>query len=88
MWETTRTRSTGLAGVLGGTRARLLVELVQPATTTQLAGRLGLTAPGVSQHLQRLRDAGLVTADRDGREVRYRRTQLASELLQAAATTG
>jgi ArsR family transcriptional regulator len=37
-----------------------------------LAGRLGATQPNVSQHLAVLRSAGLVDAERDGREVRYR----------------
>jgi DNA-binding transcriptional ArsR family regulator len=84
MWERKRAQSPGLAGVLGLARTRLLTELEEPATTTRLARRLGLTAPGVSQHLQRLRSAGLVTSDRDGREVRYRRTELGAELLRAA----
>ena len=73
MWQIERARSGALAGVLGATRARLLAELEQPVTTTELARRLGLAAPGLSQHLQRLRDAGLT---RDGREVRYQRTPL------------
>jgi DNA-binding transcriptional ArsR family regulator len=84
MWLTERIAPNALAAVLGATRARLLTELEQPATTSQLARRLGLAAPGVSQHLKRLRNAGLVTADRDGREVRYRRTPLATELIHAA----
>jgi DNA-binding transcriptional ArsR family regulator len=85
VWESERVRPGALAAVLGTTRARLLAELDQPATTSQLAGRLGLAAPGISQHLQRLRGAGLVSAARDGREVRYQRTPLAAELLGAAA---
>jgi DNA-binding transcriptional ArsR family regulator len=84
VWEPRSVPRSGLAEVIGRTRARLLEELDEPITTTQLALRLGLTPPGVSQHLQRLRDAGLATAVRDGREVRYRRTPLAAELLEAA----
>jgi DNA-binding transcriptional ArsR family regulator len=86
MWEPKRAPSPGLAGVLGRTRARLLAELEEPATTTELAARLGLASPGISQHLQRLRDGGLVTSNRYGREVLYQRTQIATELLQAATT--
>ncbi len=37
-----------------------------------LACRLGLTQGAVSQHLKILRDAGLVTAERDGYYVHYR----------------
>lgn len=84
IWETKRVEPSALAGVLGATRARLLTELEEPITTSELARRLRLTAPGVSQHLQRLRSAGLVTADRDGREVRYRRTHLATEIVRAS----
>jgi DNA-binding transcriptional ArsR family regulator len=72
--------------VLGSTRARLLAELEEPATTTQLARRLGVTAPGVSQHLQRLRSAGLITGARAGREVRYARTPLAAKLVRASTS--
>jgi ArsR family transcriptional regulator len=37
-----------------------------------LADELRLGQPNVSQHLAVLRSAGLVEAERDGREVRYR----------------
>ena len=37
-----------------------------------LADELRLSQPNVSQHLAVLRAAGLVEAERDGREVRYR----------------
>jgi ArsR family transcriptional regulator len=38
----------------------------------RLAAELGLSQPNVSQHLSVLRTAGMVEAERDGREVRYR----------------
>jgi DNA-binding transcriptional ArsR family regulator len=38
----------------------------------RLAAELGLSQPNVSQHLAVLRVAGLVEAERDGREARYR----------------
>jgi DNA-binding transcriptional ArsR family regulator len=88
IWQTEQVRPNALAGVLGATRARLLIELEEPATTSQLARRLGLAAPGVSQHLQHLRSARLVAAARDGREVRYQRTPLAAELVRAATSPG
>ncbi len=37
-----------------------------------LATDLGISQPNVSQHLAVLRSAGLVEAEREGREVRYR----------------
>lgn len=87
IWQTERVGCDPLAGVLGATRARLLIELEEPATTSQLARRLGLAAPGVSQHLGRLRGAGLVTGDRQGREVVYRRSAVATELVRAAGSS-
>jgi DNA-binding transcriptional ArsR family regulator len=84
LWEGEPEVPDALAGVVGVTRARLLAELEEPATTAALARRLELAAPGVSQHLQRLRGAGLVSASRDGREVLYRRTALAVELVRGA----
>jgi DNA-binding transcriptional ArsR family regulator len=45
-----------------------------PIEVSRLADDLGLSQPNVSQHLAVLRTAGLVDADREGREVRYRLT--------------
>ena len=53
--------------------------------TTELAHRCGLSAPGASQHLTALRDAGLVTAHRAGRSVLYARTSVADALLAPTA---
>lgn len=73
-----------LAAVLGHTRARLLVELDQPASTRDLATRLDLSEPGTSQHLTALRRAGLCTAHRTGRYVLYARTAVAESLVNGA----
>jgi DNA-binding transcriptional ArsR family regulator len=43
-----------------------------PMEVGRLADALGAAQPNVSQHLAVLRGAGLVEAERDGREVRYR----------------
>ncbi|MFI1394662.1 ArsR/SmtB family transcription factor [Streptomyces sp. NPDC020681] len=72
--------SDALAGVLGRTRATLLAELAAPASTTDLARRIGLTPGGVSQHLTALRAAGLVSAHRTGRVVLYARTGVGEAL--------
>jgi ArsR family transcriptional regulator len=45
-----------------------------PCEVGRLAEALGVSQPNVSQHLAVLRAAGLVEAERDGREVRYRLT--------------
>lgn len=42
-----------------------------PCEVGRLAEELGISQPNVSQHLAVMRAAGIVTAERDGREVRY-----------------
>jgi ArsR family transcriptional regulator len=43
-----------------------------PLEVGRLATEIGASQPNVSQHLAVLRAAGVVDAERDGREVRYR----------------
>jgi ArsR family transcriptional regulator len=43
-----------------------------PVEVGRLAAELGASQPNVSQHLAVMRSAGVVEAERDGREVRYR----------------
>ena len=43
-----------------------------PCEVSRLADELGVSQPNISQHLSVLRASGLVDAERDGREVRYR----------------
>jgi DNA-binding transcriptional ArsR family regulator len=45
-----------------------------PIEVGRLAELIGASQPNVSQHLAVLRTAGIVDAERDGREVRYRLT--------------
>lgn len=42
-----------------------------PCEVGKLAEELGMSQPNVSQHLAVMRSAGIVSAERDGREVRY-----------------
>jgi DNA-binding transcriptional ArsR family regulator len=58
------------------TRRRLLERLVHqgPHTATQLAVDAAVTRQGIVKHLQALAEAQLVSAERVGREVRYRAT--------------
>lgn len=46
---------------------RLLAELQRPASTEELAERLGLHRNGVRAHLERLHEAGLVARERERR---------------------
>jgi DNA-binding transcriptional ArsR family regulator len=81
LWEPA-TRSPAVARLLGSGRASVLAETLIPSTTGSLAHRVGLAPATVSEHLAVLREAGLVTATRRGREVLYRQTPLAAALLQ------
>ncbi|MBP2702545.1 winged helix-turn-helix transcriptional regulator [Microbispora sp. RL4-1S] len=69
-----------LSALLGRTRAQILTALDEPGSTTGLARRLDLTPGAVSQHLTVLHDGGLVTRQRLGREVLYRRTAMGDAL--------
>lgn len=67
------------------TRLRMLLLLGErDLCVGALARRLGLTQGAVSQHLKILRDAGLVTAERDGYYVHYRVDRQAVALWQYA----
>jgi DNA-binding transcriptional ArsR family regulator len=48
-----------------------------PATATELAGRFPISRQAVSKHLSLLDEAGLVTAERAGRELRFQLTPAA-----------
>jgi DNA-binding transcriptional ArsR family regulator len=69
-----------LARLLGRSRARLLVTLAEPASTSQLAHALGMTIGAVGNHLAVLLEAGLLDRARAGRSVLYRRTPLGDAL--------
>jgi DNA-binding transcriptional ArsR family regulator len=49
------------------------------ATATELTGELPMTRQAVAKHLAALGDAGLVQAERAGRETRYRLTATGQE---------
>jgi len=55
-------------------RLSLLCRLAtahEPLTVTDAASCCGVHISGVSRHLSMLREAGIVSASRDGRQVRY-----------------
>ncbi|WP_407561267.1 DUF5937 family protein [Streptomyces sp. 184] len=65
-----------LARLLGAGRATVLAALVEPASTSALARRLGLAPSSVSAHLSVLKAAGLLTSHRERHRVLYERTPL------------
>ena len=69
---------------LGDPSRRAILDLLRDADRTagEIAEALGLTAPTASHHLALLRQAGLVTSEKDGRFVRY---ALATTALEEAA---
>lgn len=77
----TRPPPAAVARLIGAPRAQLLEALRSPATTTDLAGAMGVTPSAVAQHLAVLRTAGLVTRERTGRSVLYVTTPTGLALL-------
>jgi len=58
------------------TRRRVMRLLADegPSSATSLAARLQVTRQAVAKHLEALEEAGLVSGERHGREVRFRLT--------------
>jgi DNA-binding transcriptional ArsR family regulator len=74
-------RARDLATLLGATRAAVLAALRDPCGTAELAIRLGISAPSVSEHTAALRGADLIHTARCGRAVRHSLTPLGRSLL-------
>ncbi|GAA3648361.1 winged helix-turn-helix domain-containing protein [Lentzea roselyniae] len=70
-----------LSALLGSTRSAVLAAVGAGATTTELAERLGASPSAVSRHTTVLREAGLLTTERQGLSVLHQRTVLGSALL-------
>ncbi|MER6008721.1 DUF5937 family protein [Nonomuraea angiospora] len=70
-----------LSALIGRSRARILAELAEPATTTQLAALLGQSLGTTGGHLAALRRTGLIAGTRVGRGVLYARTPLGDALV-------
>jgi DNA-binding transcriptional ArsR family regulator len=84
LWDDGGAPAPSLASLVGRSRAAILGELDVPRTTTLLAGRVELSAPTVSAHLSVLVGAGLLTSQRTGRRVLYRRTPLGDRLVSCS----
>ncbi|MEU7164299.1 winged helix-turn-helix domain-containing protein [Streptomyces morookaense] len=75
-------QADGLASLIGSARARALRAIGQGSCTTgQLADRLRITSPSASSHAATLRAAGVITTEREGRQVRHALTPLGHDLL-------
>lgn len=75
MDEITRIQADVLKVLASPARLEILHRLAAgPQDVGHLADAIGLSQPNASQHLAILRAAGLVEADRHGREARYRLT--------------
>jgi DNA-binding transcriptional ArsR family regulator len=72
-----------LAALLGTARARILVLLDSPLSTSQLVAVTGQGLGSVGRHLRVLLDAGLVERGRAGRSVLYARTAAGQVLVEA-----
>ncbi len=83
LWVSSRSDVEGaLVAALGFGRASVLKGLAIPRTTTELARQLGLSPGTASEHLSRLRRAGLVEPHRSGRSVFYRLSREGEQLLE------
>ncbi|WP_182908488.1 helix-turn-helix transcriptional regulator [Microbispora sp. H13382] len=79
LWRA-RAEPAALAALLGSTRAAMLALLAEPSSMGEVAAALRLAPATASHHLTTLRDAGLVSGEREGRRLRYRRTGLGEQL--------
>lgn len=72
MDEITRLQAETLKVLSSPLRLEILHLLADgPLEVSRIAAAIGATQPNASQHLSVLRSAGLVEADRHGREIRY-----------------
>lgn len=75
-----------LVNLIGITRAGLLVQLRTPASSTELAARLGVITTAVNQRLRPLHAGGLLVRARHGRCVLYRRSDLGERFADPSAS--
>ena len=81
LWDNPRQRGAALAALVGRNRAEVLRTIADGCSTTELAGRVGISMAAASQHASVLRDAGLITTHRQGSAVLHVLTPLGAELL-------
>ncbi|MGW1542223.1 ArsR/SmtB family transcription factor [Streptomyces sp. NPDC002309] len=81
--EEARPAPQALRALLGAGRARILVLLGTPMSTSQLVALTGLALGSVGRHLKVLLDAELVRRRRAGRSVLYYRSETGDSLVEA-----
>lgn len=86
LWTTVTPPPPGLNRLIGAPRARLLAILRTPAGTQQLATELDVTPSAVSQHLNVLRQNGLIDTIRTGRTATHQLTATGRALLVPSTT--
>ncbi|MFJ8430808.1 ArsR/SmtB family transcription factor [Kitasatospora sp. NPDC094019] len=75
-----------LTGLIGPARARVLRAVgLAPCSTTELAARLGVGLSTASAHATALRTTGVITTQRQGRQVRHLLAPLGRALLMAGS---
>ncbi|MFK0284096.1 ArsR/SmtB family transcription factor [Streptomyces sp. NPDC090499] len=72
-----------LTSLLGRTRATVLRAVAAGATTGELARVAGVSASSISQHTSVLREAGLITSQRQAASVLHTLTPLGASMLRA-----
>lgn len=75
-----------LETLLGAGRASVLQSLIMPSNTGEIATRLHMTAGALSQHLGKLREAGLVEPHRNGRWVYHHLTERGEQFIALFAS--
>lgn len=81
-WGVGERGAQALAALVGRTRASVLKELTESATTGELAERLRISSASISQHTSVLREAGLITSRRNRNTVQHSVTPLGTALLE------
>lgn len=77
-----------LGALVGATRAAALRALSESGTTGELADRLGISLSGASKHATVLREAGLISTQRNRTTARHTLTPLGAALLHPRSPTG
>jgi hypothetical protein len=72
-----------VVALLGSNRAGVLAAARSASTTTELARAAGVSLASASEHATILRNAGLLTSTREGRQVSHAVTWLGQQLLQS-----
>ena len=79
---------SSVVALLGSNRAGVLAAAKSASTTTELARAAGVSLASASEHATILRNAGLLTSTREGRQVTHAVTWLGQQLLHGDGSIG